>query len=115
MKLFFHKNPLTRPRTTAKTRPDIQFEISNPFTNCAVSKIIKNPIRAPTNPKVIKLIGKERNLKRAPTVAFTTASTIATIIAVHRPLILTPGVIYAATKTAIPETRRLRRNDITNQ
>lgn len=109
---FTPNAPLIIPRRIANTIPDIQFEISNPDTRFAVRRIIRNPIIAPTRPNVTKFTGIARNLNTAQSVALTRASTTATIIAVHSQLIDTPGVIYAATKTANPDTNKLIRNHI---
>mgnify|MGYP007073554745 CR=1 FL=1 len=104
--------PLTIQRTIANTIPDIQLLISNPLTSCAVRRIIKNPITALTRPKVKKFIGKVRILSNAHTVAFTRPRTTATIRAVTNQVIVTHGVIYQATSTAIPDIRRLTINDM---
>lgn len=105
-----HKSQLIRPRRIAKIIADTHHDVLNPSIRLSVRKIIRIPIMADTKPKVRKFSGNVMARKISPTVALTTHNTTATMIAVHKPSISTPGVRYAAIATAIPDTIRLRMN-----
>jgi hypothetical protein len=88
----------TRANSIAEKKP----AVLNPFNKLSTNKTIKTDMIKDINPKLKTLIGKVKILRIKPIVALIRANKTATKIAVKKPSTLTPGIIYAATTTAIP-------------
>jgi hypothetical protein len=99
-----------RPRRIANTAAEIHPDTWNQSTSLSVKNTIRIVIINDTSPSVRKLRGSVSARRMVPTIALTKPNTTATIIAVHKPSICTPGEIYDASATAIPEITRLRMN-----
>ncbi len=94
-----------RERTRANTKAEKNPEVLNPViilsTNNTINTVIMNDI----SPSVRKLIGNVRIRNIVPMVAFAKAINIPAIVALKKPLTCTPGIKYAAIKTASPINR----------
>lgn len=85
----------------AEKNPDVLNPVIILSTNNTINTVIKNDIR----PSVRKLIGNVRMRNIVPMVVFAKASNIPAIVALKNPLTCTPGIMYAAIKTASPINR----------
>lgn len=100
----------------ARTRANIAAAqkplVLNPVIKLSTRRTIRTLITSDTRPRVSQLRGAVSIFKKNPIVAFTRPRTIATMRAVKKPSICTPGTIYPAANTATAERRRDMRNFI---
>jgi len=98
--------------TSAKTAAAQKPLVANPTIKLSVILMMRTLITKATIPSVSQFSGAVINLRTAPSVAFRTPHTTATMSAVTTPSILTPGTRYAAASTAQVDKRREMRNFI---
>lgn len=79
----------------------------NPLINLSANKIIQALITNKNRPNVIIVTGNVRIIKMGFTIAFSSPNTTATIIAVVKLSIPTPGKKFANTKTAMAVSKIL--------
>ncbi len=103
---FCQSTILTRERTMAKISAPRNPSRENHGTILATSNTIRTLIMNDTRPRVRILRGNVIIFKNIPIVLLTIARRTATIIAVKKPSIWAPGVMYEAMITTIPETNR---------
>ncbi len=100
----------------ARTRANVAYAqkplVLNPLIKLSTRRTIRTLIMSDTSPSVIQLSGAVRSFSRKPIVAFTRPRTMATIRAVTKPSICTPGTRYAEANTATADRRREIRNFI---
>lgn len=100
----------------ARTRANIAAAqkplVLNPAIKLSTRRTIRTLMMSETRPRVIQLRGAVSIFKRSQIVALTRPRTSATIRAVTKPSISTPGTRYAAAKTATADNRSDIRNFI---
>jgi hypothetical protein len=88
--------------TTAKNKAEKNPDVLNPSIILSTKSTIKTLIINDIKPSVKKLTGNVRIRNIVPMVAFARASSIPAIRALKNPSTCTPGIRYAAIKTATP-------------
>lgn len=98
----------TRANIAAAQKPFVL----NPAMKLSTRSTMRTLIMREISQRVSQFRGAVMSFKRRPSVALTSPRTIATMSAVTKPSIPTPGTRYAAAKTATPDKRREIRNFI---